>query len=554
MSTEQVHTEGGVAAATTGVFARDATGLVREVSPFLAGIFNFSNAPVGLVIVFSAIVGFGYFSGGSILLGILIALLGSVPVLLNYAFLSSSMPRSGGDYVYVSRLVHPAVGFGANFGLTIFQIIGAGAVSVFFTLTGVVPAFATIANITGIRWFESAATWAGSATGSFLVAVLVLTLVAVLLARGTAVALRVNSVVWGIGLFSLLIMLGVLATTTHSSFVSRFNSFARPSTHSADPFTAIIAVADRAGFTMPGGFPALWGLIAVGMFGAGWFFWSTYIGGEIKGARQLRSTIRVMLSGQLVNGVLYLAAVWLILRIFGPTFIAAITWLLFNDPSKVPFFTGEGAQVVFFTALSTNVKWIAVIFVLTFIAWGWPLLVTYSLQIQRCVFAWSFDQLMPARLCEVNPRTHTPLLLIGVAWIMSVGAAALASYTGLIVTIYASTFIGTALYSMLVSSIAAMRFPHKGKDIYSLSPVARLKIGNIPLIILTGLWGVVFTVFWGLAYIFLAPFGMQADGGALLYLTFGLFFVGLGVYYLARSVRMRQGVPMDLVYAEVPPE
>jgi len=537
-----------------GVFARDSTGLVREVSPFLAGIFNFSNAPVGLVVVFSSIVGFGYFAGGNILLGILIALVGSVPVLLNYAFLSSAMPRSGGDYVYVSRLVHPAVGFGANFGLTIFQIIGAGAVSVFFSLTGVVPAFATIANITGSAWFNSAATWASSATGSFIIAAGVLTVVALLLARGTAIALRVNSIVWGIGLFSLLIMIGVLATTSHQTFVASFNSFAMSTTHAANPYNAMIAVAYRAGFTMPGGFTALWGLIAVGMFGAGWFFWSTYIGGEIKGARQLQSTIRVMLSGQLVNGVLYLVAVFLILRVFGSTFISAITWLLFNDPSKVPFFTGEGAQIVFFSALATNIKWLAVLFVITFIAWGWPLLVTYSLQIQRCAFAWSFDQLMPARLCEVNPRTHTPLVLISVAWVLSICAAALASYTGLIVTIYASTFIGTALYSMLVSSLAAVRFPYKGKDTYALSPVARLKVGRIPLIVLTGLWGMAFTVFWGLAYLVLAPFGMQADGGALMIFTFGISVVGVAIYYVARAVRTRQGVPMDLVYAEIPPE
>ncbi len=536
------------------VFARDATGLVREISPLMASIFNFSNAPVGLVIVFSSIVGFGYFSGGNILLGILLALLGSVPVLLNYAFLSSSMPRSGGDYVYVSRLVHPAIGFGANFSLTIFQIIGAGAVAIFFSETGIVPAFATIANLTGSTWFMSAANWAGTPTGAFIIGVVVLSLVALLLARGTAIALRFNSVVWCVGLFSLVIMLGILATITHATFVQRFNTFAAPSMHSADSFNSIISVARAAGFTQPGGFTSLWGLIAVGMFGAGWFFWSTYIGGEIKGARQLRSTVRTMLSGQLLNGFLYLLAVWLIIQVFGTTFISAVTWLLFNDPSKVPFFTGQGAQIVFFTALGTQVKWLAILFVVTFIAWGWPLLVTYSLQIQRCAFAWSFDQLMPRRLCEVNARTHTPLLLIGVAWALTVAAAAITAYTGLIVAIYASTFVGTALYSMFVSSLAAVRFPYRGRETYTLSPVSRLKVGRVPLIVLTGIWSLAFTLFWGLAYVFLAPFGMQADGGALLILLFGVFVVGVIIFYSARAIRMRQGIPMDLVYAEIPPE
>ncbi len=187
------------------VFARDATGLVREVSPFLASVFNFSNAPVGLVLVYSAIIGFGFFAGGNILLGILIAIIGSIPVLLNYAFLTSSMPRSGGDYVYVSRLVSPSIGFAANFGLSMVQIVGTGAVAVFFSLTGVVPGFAVLAEITGVDWFNSAANWAAGKNGSFIIAVVVLSLLALLLARGTAKALRFNSVVWMVGLFSLLL-------------------------------------------------------------------------------------------------------------------------------------------------------------------------------------------------------------------------------------------------------------------------------------------------------------------------------------------------------------
>jgi APA family basic amino acid/polyamine antiporter len=536
------------------VFARDATGLVREVSPLLATVFNFSNAPIGVVLVFSSIIGFGYFSGGNILLGILIAVLGSTPVLLNYAYLTSSMPRSGGDYVFVSRLLHPAIGFAANFALSLIQVLGSGAVAIFFSLIGVVPAFAVLAQITGNQGFSSVSDWAATPTGSFIIAVIVLTFLALLLARGTATALRFNSVVWGIGLVSLLLMIIVLVSTSHEQFVSRFNAFAQKDAGLADAYNATIATAKTAGFQAVGGFQALWGLIAVGMFGAGWFFWSTYISGEIKGARQLRSTVRVMLSGQLVNGALYLLGVYLFIQVFGQEFLAAVTWLLFNSPSDVPYFSGAGAQIVFFTAISTTAPWLAGLLVVTFIAWGWPLLTAYALQIQRCAFAWSFDQLVPARLSQIDRRTHTPLILIGIVWLLTVGAAAVTAYTSFIYQIYASTFLGTALFSMLVASIAAMVFPYRGREAFELSPIARMRIAGIPLITITGILGAAFTLFWGAAYFVLAPFGMQANSSILTLFLVGVFVAGLVIYYVARAIRVRQGVPMDLVFAQVPPE
>jgi basic amino acid/polyamine antiporter, APA family len=538
----------------TQVFARSATGLVRGVSPFSAAIFNLSNAPIGFVIVYSSVLGFGFFAGGSVLLGTVLAVIGSLPVLVNYVFLTASMPRTGGDYVFTSRLVHPALGFAANFGLAIIQIIGAGAVATFVALLGVVPACSTLATITGDKTWAHIADWAGTKTGSFIIGSAVLTILALLLIRGTSAALRFNNTVWFIGFFSLVMMILILLFTSRAGFTREFNSFVGSHSNLHNGYNAIIGRASAAGFKQRGSLEMLWPLIAVGMFGSGWFFWSTYISGEIKGARQLGREMKMIMIGAAVNAVVLLAALALIMKTFGYVFISSLTWMLFNAPDQVPFFTGNGAHLVFLTGLAAHSHVLAAIFSLTFIAWTVPLLTCYLLGVQRCAFAWSFDQVVPTRLSQVNPRTGTPVLLIVIVWALAIISTAVSAYTNLVVQIFASTFLGTALFSMLLASLAAILFPYRKPDVYNASPVAKYKVGSLPLIVITGTIGVLFTLFWCAAYVVYPEFGMHQHSGVLTLVLVGSFVLGLVIYYLARAVRIRQGVPMKLVFADIPPE
>ena len=112
-------------------FVRDATGLVRELSwfdTFLCG-FGILNVALGLVQAFAYAP--YVFPGSSMAVAFLIALPGAFFIGLLNALFTAAMPRSGGDYVWVSRSLSPVVGFAVNFFAT-FGVIAAAAVNIWY--------------------------------------------------------------------------------------------------------------------------------------------------------------------------------------------------------------------------------------------------------------------------------------------------------------------------------------------------------------------------------------------------------------------------------------
>ncbi|MEM2985298.1 MAG: amino acid permease, partial [Candidatus Jordarchaeaceae archaeon] len=93
------------------VFTRDATGLVREVSIKDAFMIVFSLV-IGGGILFLSVQALqpGYFPGANLSISYLIGLIFVLPLYMVYAIFSRAMPRSGGDYIFVSRILGPGLG------------------------------------------------------------------------------------------------------------------------------------------------------------------------------------------------------------------------------------------------------------------------------------------------------------------------------------------------------------------------------------------------------------------------------------------------------------
>src|SRR5947209_1518912 len=97
---------------TTGVFLRKATGLVREVSLIDALIMNTLGMNVAIGAVFLFLQAPANFPHGSMFWAVVIGtVLMAFTLLWVYSEFAAAMPRSGGDYVFVSRALHPFLGW-----------------------------------------------------------------------------------------------------------------------------------------------------------------------------------------------------------------------------------------------------------------------------------------------------------------------------------------------------------------------------------------------------------------------------------------------------------
>src|SRR5262249_61740198 len=106
-----------VAAAKPEVFTRNSSGLVRVMSPYSAFIYNILT--MGLIFPWTYLWAPGALAGGRLVWGILLAMVFEIPIALTYDWLSTSLPRSGGDYVFQSRVF----GGGAGLGIVVVGVV-----------------------------------------------------------------------------------------------------------------------------------------------------------------------------------------------------------------------------------------------------------------------------------------------------------------------------------------------------------------------------------------------------------------------------------------------
>lgn len=531
------------------VFVRQATGLIRELSwldTFIM-VFAILNIPLGLAEVSAFATGASVYPSANMPLAFVLSAPAMLTIGMVYALFTAAMPRSGGDYVWASRVLHPSIGFGINFFVTFILLSSAGLNSLLMATWFLPPVF----HIIGL---DSVAAFCADTTGYG--AVTVGTIVTLLLLGVFLLGLRrVRQIMFGLFAF---IMLGtifwliLLFVLPHSDFVSQFNA-----SQGNAAYQSVLAAATKNGYQILPGAAFFNTFLAViyAFQSYNGFQNSGYFGGEIKQAPS--SVMRAMFAALICGAIGFSLGMLAIYHYYGQDFIGSLATngLAFPNASKLPF----PAVMPSLGLFVTDNPIIHMIIALTFLAaifWIQPPAVLIA---TRNLFAWSFDRLLPGKLADVSDRLHSPVIATVIV------AVVIELFTLITIkTNYFGQLLGLAAFSALVGvimSIAAIIFPYRRRDIFEKAPAfVRARFLGVPAIVI---WGALSTIVNGvLCYI---AFTSPAFGGTsnILDPTFlkGVFFTALGIiipallYFVSRFInRSTRHLDIAQAYKDIPPE
>ena len=525
------------------LFVRKATGLVRGWSvqdAFIYAFFSINLITLGLYIFADG----PFIPKGSLMLAILLSGAYLVFQTIVYAALIAVMPRAGGDYVWVSRVIGGGIGF-------TLAVCGWWFINWHW-----VPIYA---NILAKEFFQPLGAilgWNGFVTfwseprGIFTASVITAFLAAIFISIGMRGYARLQKMCFYCGMAGLLIIFGLLLFHTKADFVAAFNHYAHHTygSKSPNPYADTIKHGTYPGAGKMAGlaFGSTLLLIPMIAFFNLWSNWGATLYGEVRGASDFKKNIGAMAGALIVTTLL--AAVFLLL------IAHTMGWNFYNSANNA-WWSGTdqmgGVWPYPVTLASFFVSpWLQFIVIVLMSLWFFGWVGTVFLTASRVIFATAFDRILPEWAARVD-RRGTPYFAI----LIMLGPSLIISYF----YAYNSTFTNWTLDATLViavtfvgSTVAAGILPWRKREIYNASPIAKYNVLGIPLITVAAILFLAFLAFCIYKWLSDGVYGSN-NHGSLIYMAC-LYGVALLIYVVSRIVRKRQGLDMSMVYGEIPAE
>ncbi|HEY4279395.1 MAG TPA: amino acid permease [Conexibacter sp.] len=527
-----------------GLFTRRATGLVREGRTRDALFYNLLWSSVGLTFAFFWLFA-AFYPGANALLSFLIAAGLGLPGAFLYAMLTQLMPRTGGDYVFNSRSLHPSIGFAGNFSYSFWLAVVIGVYTTYIAAYGFGAFGRTMAGFGAGGGWLSFGDWFSTDWGLFITGTVALLLSAAIFALGgMRLFFKIQAVCFGLYLLgAILVPVFVGLLTSHGTFVANFNDYA---SHFGvqDAAAKLASSARDAGFA-PASFSLETTIRAVSVFWFifGFIFSSNYFAGEIRLAKR---THIYSMPGAVVLAVL-------VLLCLVPTYTHVIGYdfssqLGLADPTAYGFTAGAPAypELIGIAAGSPVIGIIAIGgFTIGLLTW----LPQTLMLVSRNMFAWSFDNIMPSKLSYVDPRSRSPLIAICVMLVLSIISTAIYSFTDWFSSITA--LLGLTL-PLFVTAIAGTLLPFRQKALVESSPYSG-KVLGIP--VLTAVGTLAILGFGGAMAILMWDPGSGtslSENAPKVALVAGVYAAAMAIWFASRAIRKQQGIDVDLAYQELP--
>jgi len=524
------------------LYLRRASGLIRAAGPWSGMAFNviWTGNAVGIIAAF-ILNAYFFVSPGQNFVGLIVTatILSSLNA-ATYMFFSMAMSRSGGDYHFIGRTLHPALGFmsSVNWALWLPLVLGfAGSAFVPIALNSMLKAWGVATNDPGAIALADALL---EKNVVFLIGAILIVIFTAITILGTRVYFTVQNISFAFMIVAVLITVAAFITNTPASYANLIDKSLGAGTYNStiEAFRASAPSIEK---------PAIVAILSGISLWAGintWAMGTSLIAGEVKEERKLRTWMIANIIGTFVTGGLMAGTAYLYLTALGEPFLYAISYLSGTPDYKLVFppYYSSFIPIAFPNIIAF------VLFGIGFFLGGIFFFPQNQILASRVMLAWAFDRLMPRQLGYVDKRFHAPIVATVLCLIIS-----LASLWVYVYTPYLGFFsqLFAVAFSFFVTSVAAVVFPFRRKEMFESSP-ANIKIGGFPVMSLVGLGNALF--------MFVFIYQNWTDGSlgsnnpvsvafilSILVISFVLFFV-------IRAVRKSQGIDIDALYREIPPE
>jgi amino acid transporter len=518
------------------VFSREASGLVRVGSPWRMLLLNVANIGVAYI-MFTYWTHPAVFPQSNLLLAIPIAVGMAVFFNLLYGMFAAIMPRTGSEYVFLTRTFHPVVGFMASFAAAISQAFFAGIGGYWIAQLVLGPLFGGYAAVTGDPTMLAIGNWANDPSTWLLFGIGFVVLMAALNFFGLRAYLRFQDVNWIIGVATGLLLIAIFLLADPASFAARFDQYAASQGYPS--YQETLALAASSG--MPTGFSIgdTLGIIAI-IWLIAWA--STYVGGEVRtpAKTQLRATV----GGVLLYGAIALGLFAAIAKAVPVEFNQALTWLSYNAEGVEP-----APTFMLYAGLLIDNTLVFLAVAAGLVLWSYLWIPSAMIIATRAMFAWSFDRVAPQALSSVHPRYNSPWVAVFVVSVIAI-AFVLLYHAGVF------TFLTPALAYYVIFwlvSLAGLVFPYLAhtRPMWERSPV-NWRVLGVPVMSICGAVGLVYFSI-GL-YFMLTTDALLLNSPEGLLTTAAQFVIPAVLFFAVREYRRRQGVPIDAAFRQIPPE
>ena len=533
-------------------FARKASGLVRGLSfwdAFGVGFMNQGLTPSMWVMISF---GLGVYMGGNLIIGTLLsAILCGIGFSLVWGILGGSMPRSGGEYIYNSRIIHPVIGIAELFGNAFVWIMWIFVLAPWTIDPGLTMMFQFLG-------LETAAEMVQTPTAVFLISSVVSLIALLFVVFGLKVFATVQKVIMILGILGCTVILLVFTFTSHSEYVQAWNDLAvQYGSLDYDGFLSTARTTiEEAGDVLP----TTWnwfdsfGVMVAGSWLFAYAYCITFIAGEVK--RPDKTIILANLFAVLVPAFFMLWLAIVLYNSVGFEFLSATAWVdnmgeglagyTFPWPTH---FVGLAAVIV-----PTNTI-ILFMMALSFILFNlWWVALSY-LAFPRILFAWGMDRMGPKWFADIDYKYASPVKNHILCFILGeIGIFLFAFYGDPMESLSVTGMEIVSVFGITAIAAAIFPFSKRARQIWDSSPYKGWKILNIPVVTIGAIVNLIYLGILFYFFFFMSEMGEQEliRGSLILY----AIIWGLGIiwYFYWKNCNKQVGVDVSMTFGELPPD